>query len=365
MSVFTAIVILGVLMIVGGISLMATPLISFMSAGYYIIILFFVSGVFGLVRGIFEKRYDKDFFFSILSVVLGLVGLLVPGAAGMGNYVLLYMAAAWFFIHGILTIVTAIRNRNEGAGGGATVLSVVLGALELILAVYSVAHPAVLAVGLGLLIGFYFIESGVNTISTGMLVCKGGNSLTVLFTVAGILTILGGIAMVATPLVTFLGAGGCIIMIFFINGIFGLIRAVVARRLDKSFFLALLSLLLGIVGLAVPGLAALNNFILLYMAAAWFVFRGILSILDAIEDRRAGGGVVAMVIGIVLGALEIVMGIYSAVHPAALAVSLGILISFYFIESGVRMIFVGSDVSRATALIRAQQSADARAAMRK
>lgn len=365
MSVFTAIVVLGVLMIIGGISLMATPLISFMSAGYYIIILFFVSGIFGLARGIYEKRYDRDFFFSILSMVLGLVGLLVPGAAAMSNYVLLYMAAAWFFIHGILTIAAAIRNRNEGAGTGATVLSVALGVLELIIGVYSVAHPATLAVGLGLLIGFYFIESGVNAINTGMAVCRGGNSLTVLFTVMGVLTIIGGIAMLTTPLVTFLGAGGCIIMLFFINGVFGVIRAIAEWRLDKSFLLALLSLILGIVGLAVPGLAELNNSILLYMAAAWFIFRGILSIVNAIEDRREGGGVVAMVLGILLGALEIIMGVYSVIHPAALAVSLGILISFYFIESGVRMIFIASGFSRATALVRAQQSADARATMRK
>lgn len=365
MSVFTAIVILGVLMIVGGISLMATPLISFISAGYYIIILFFVSGIFGLVRGFFEKRYDKDFFFSIFSVILGLVGLLVPGAADMSNYVLLYMAAAWFFIHGLLTIIAAIKNKNEGAGVGATVLGVVLGVLELLLGVYSVAHPATLAVGLGLLIGLYFVESGVNAISTGLAVCKGGNSLTVLFVVMGILTIIGGIAMLATPLVTFLGAGGCIILLFFTYGVFGVIRAIVEGRFDKSFLLALLGLLLGIVGLAVPGMAELNNFILLYMAAAWFIFRGVVSVIDAIEDRREGGGFLAMVIGIVLGVLEVILGVYSVIHPAALAVSLGILISFYFIESGLRMILMGSEFSRATALNRAIQSERARAAARR
>lgn len=37
MSTFTLIVIMGVLMIIGGISLLATPLMNFVSAGYFII----------------------------------------------------------------------------------------------------------------------------------------------------------------------------------------------------------------------------------------------------------------------------------------------------------------------------------------
>ena len=40
MSTFTYIVIMSVLMILGGIALMTTPLITFMSAGYFIIIMF-------------------------------------------------------------------------------------------------------------------------------------------------------------------------------------------------------------------------------------------------------------------------------------------------------------------------------------
>ena len=70
MSKFSLVVILGVLMILGGLSLMATPLITFVSAGYFIIFLFFVWGIYGIFRGISEKRYNKDFFFSILSLIL-------------------------------------------------------------------------------------------------------------------------------------------------------------------------------------------------------------------------------------------------------------------------------------------------------
>ena len=116
--------------------------------------------------------------------------------------------------------------------------------------------------------------------------------------------------------------------------------------------LSILSLILGIIGLVVPGAAAMNNSILLYLAACWFIVRGVLSIIAALKARREGDSTGIMILRIVLGALEIIMGIYSLAHPAVLAISLGILISFYFIESGVSMIFLGSEYSRAVAYSR-------------
>jgi uncharacterized membrane protein HdeD (DUF308 family) len=346
MTAFTLIVIMGTLMILGGISMLATPLLNFISAGYLIIILFFVWGIFGIVRGISEKCFDKKFFFAILSLILGIVGLFVPGAALMNNFVILYLAAGWFIVHGVLSIIDAIAAKKDGGDTGTMILGIVLGILEIIMGIYSFAHPAILAVSLGLLIGFYFIESGVNAIIIGKATCQGGNSTTILFTVMGILTIIGGISMLATPLLTYLGVGPCIIMLFFINGIVGIVHGIFEKRFDKHFFLAILSLILGIIGVTVPGIAAMNNSILLYMAAGWFILHGVLTIINSIASRSEGG---IKILNIVLGVLEIILGVYSIAHPAVMAVSLGILISFYFIESGINMILIGSGYSMALA----------------
>ena len=162
------IVIFGVLLIIAGVALMATPRMTFMSAGYFIIILFFLWGIYGLVRGIREKRYGVEFFFAILSLILGIVGLVMPNAAAMTNdYILLYLAAGWFIVHGILSIVTAIQSKKEDADTSTVVLCVVLGVLELIIGIYSFVHPAMMAVALGILIGIYFIEAGINVIVIG------------------------------------------------------------------------------------------------------------------------------------------------------------------------------------------------------
>ena len=267
----------------------------------------------------------------------------------MTNFAILYMAAAFFFIHGILTILAAISRWREDGETGMLVLSIILGVLELILGCYSVAHPIVLALALGTLVGFYFIETGVSVIITGSAVCRGSNNLTILFVAMGVLTIFGGIAMLATPLITFLGFGYSIVILFFINGVLGIIWAVSEKRYDKDFFFAIFSLILGIIGCRTPSIFNMNSAILIYMAAAWFFIHGVLSIITVLKKRKEGAGLIVTVIGILLGVLELILGCYSVTHPSVPAAVMGTLIGLYFIESGASMIFIGAGISRAVA----------------
>ena len=306
MSTFTVIVILGFLMIIGGVSMAATPLITFMSAGCFIIVLFFLAGITGIIRAVQEKRYDKEFVFAILSLIMGIAGFVIPGAANMTNFVLLYMAAAWLFIHGILSIIAAIGNKKEN-GTFLMIIGVLLGVLELGLCVYSVAHPAVLAVNLGILIGLYYIEHGISTIIIGSAVCKGGNNLTVIFTIIGILTVIGGISMIATPLATFFSIGYAIVLLFFLNGVLGIIRAVNEKCYDRRFFFAILSTIFGIIGFAVPGVVNMNSYIILYIAAVWLFIHGVLTIISAVDSKNKGAGKAVVVTGVILGVLELIM----------------------------------------------------------
>ena len=357
MATFTLNVILGVLMIIGGFSLISTPLITFMSTGYFIIILFFIWGLYGIFQGISEKRYDKHFFISILSLILGIIGLTVPGIVEMNNSILLYMAAGWLLIRGVLSIIDAISSRKECGDAFTWVFGILLGVIELILAIISILNPALLAINLGLLIGFYYIESGFDRIADAKKKYSGGNSTSVLFIAMGVLTVLGGISMISTPLLTYLGTGPCIIMLFFIVGILGIIRAIMERSYKKEFFLSILCLILGIIGLTVPGIAEMNNSILLYMAAGWFLVHGVMSIIDAIASRKECGDTLTWVISILLGVIELVLAIISILNPTLLAINLGLLIDFYFIESGINMILVGAGLSASVAVIKAQQKA--------
>ena len=351
MSKFSLVVILGVLMILGGLSLIATPLITFVSAGYFIIFLFFVWGIYGIFRGISEKRYNKDFFFSILSLIMGIIGLAVPDAAALANnLVLLQLAAGWFIVHGVLSIIDAVTDK-ESNSAGLKILGIIFGVLEVIIGIYSFAHPGNFAVYLGFLIGLYFVETGVSKIATGAVTCKGGNSMTILFTDMGILSIIAGFSMLATPLLTFISLGHCIIMLFFINGVLGVVRGFIERNYGRAFWFSILSLILGIIGLTVPGMAAVNNSILLYLAAGWFILHAVLTVITAVQNKEETG-TGFMIFGIILGVLEFIMGIYSIAHPAVLALSVGLLAGFYFVESGVHQIFLGSAYAKAVAAVR-------------
>ena len=64
----------------------------------------------------------------------------------MNNFLLRYMISAWLFIHGILSITTAVANRKQDGGGFMVAAGILLGVLELVLGIYSVVHPAVIAI---------------------------------------------------------------------------------------------------------------------------------------------------------------------------------------------------------------------------
>jgi len=159
-------IIIGILMIIFGISCMFTPLITFMAAGYFIVILIAVYGVMGLITSISRKRFGTTFAFSIVSLIFAIVILFFPNMMVLSDGILIYLVAAWFVIQGIVSIYTSVAITRR-LGSGVWVLQLIIGILGVILGCYSFFHPAILAVSIGILIGFYFIETGITTIVLG------------------------------------------------------------------------------------------------------------------------------------------------------------------------------------------------------
>ena len=156
-------IILGILLVAGGFSCMFTPLLTFMNTGYYVVILIFVFSVFGIIKAIVEKRFGVNFVFSILSVLLGIVMLVYPDSLLFAEGVMLIMTAIWFVMMGIVTIINSI-SMKKATGSGIWILSLIFGILDILVGCYSFFHPMVLAVSLGILIGIYFIETGLTLI---------------------------------------------------------------------------------------------------------------------------------------------------------------------------------------------------------
>ena len=62
MKIFT--IILGVIMAICGISCICTPVITFMEAGYFLVVLLLIYGIAAVVRAIMDKEYGLPFLFG-------------------------------------------------------------------------------------------------------------------------------------------------------------------------------------------------------------------------------------------------------------------------------------------------------------
>lgn len=152
-------VILGVLMVCCGFACMFSPLITFMQAGYFIVILVAVYGVIGIVRSIAEKHFGVGFVFSIISAIFAIVVLFFPKLMMLTDGVMIYLTAAWFVLQGIVAIFTAIEAKRA-TGSKLWIPHLILGIIAVLLGCYSFFHPALVVVTIAFLIGFYFIEIG-------------------------------------------------------------------------------------------------------------------------------------------------------------------------------------------------------------
>ena len=145
-------IILGVLMVMCGFSCMFTPLLTYINTEYIIAILVMVFGIFGIIKGISAKRFGPGFVFSIISAIFGILVVCLPN-----------MLAAWIVLEGIVTIITSVAV-SRLAGGGMWILQLIIGILAVIIGGYTFVHPLVLVVSIGILIGIFFVETGITMI---------------------------------------------------------------------------------------------------------------------------------------------------------------------------------------------------------
>ncbi len=162
-------IILGILMIAGGFSCMFTPLLTFMNAGYFIVIMVTVYGILGIIRAIRFKRFGVSFVFSILSVILGIAMMIFPASLLLAENMMLIITAVWFVLMGIVTIVNSVTITRK-TGSKIWILQLIFGILAVLIGGYSFFQPMVLAVSLGILIGVFFIETGFTLMFTGIVV---------------------------------------------------------------------------------------------------------------------------------------------------------------------------------------------------
>jgi uncharacterized membrane protein HdeD (DUF308 family) len=147
----------------------------------------------------------------------------------------------------------------------------------------------------------------------------------------GIIAVLFGIIAFALP-------GLTLITLVLLYGVYALVDGVIALFVGASsrawslLLAGIIGVLVGIYTFFYPGITAV---VLLYLIAAWAVFRGVLEIVTAMRLRREISYEWALVLG---GILSIIFGLILFANPAAGALAMVWLIGAYAIVFGLTMI---------------------------
>jgi uncharacterized membrane protein HdeD (DUF308 family) len=157
-----------------------------------------------------------------------------------------------------------------------------------------------------------------------------------LFLVRGLLALAVGLIALFDPGATLAALILLLGAYFIVDGVFALIKAFGVMRSDRSWWLLLLSgvvsIIAGFVVFAWPGLTALT---LGYLVGFWAIVTGIFEIMVAISLRRVIRGEWLYVL---FGAISIVFGIYVAFVPGLGLVYLTLMVAIYGFVAGFSLI---------------------------
>ena len=158
-------IIVGIILVIGGISCFASPAATFFSIGFLVGILLLISGI-NQITSFFPRSSGSsvwELIGGILTVVVSVLLIISVPAQIITDVALIYIFAAWILISGIIRIFTTAKFKPPYWG-----LGVAVGILSIILGVYSFLHPIITAFALGILIGLWVVTYGFSIIMLGI-----------------------------------------------------------------------------------------------------------------------------------------------------------------------------------------------------
>lgn len=165
-------IILSVLMIMGGISCIVTPIAAFTTLGWLAGISILMVGISAVVR--YAAGHEERNIWNLLG---GICEFLFGGFLIANNYaqiatsfVLAYVASFFLLIYGIFKIIASLKLKKINQElpdemRSATWLAVMIaGALSALTGIVCIVQPIVSAISIGWLMGFYVLVSGAETL---------------------------------------------------------------------------------------------------------------------------------------------------------------------------------------------------------
>lgn len=160
-------IILGVLLAICGVVCLTSPEATFIETGYVVAIMLLVYGVIGVIAVIARRVRPSFLWACIPAIIIGVISLFFPSDKMNIHIVLVYLLAVWFVLQGISSMYISVRVRYFDHSW---FLGLILGILSICLGVYTALHPTLGAFTIGVLVGIYLIEAGMDLIVIGAMI---------------------------------------------------------------------------------------------------------------------------------------------------------------------------------------------------
>ena len=167
-------IVIGVLLILGGISCMLTPTVTYLTLAWVAGFSMIVDAI-GNIATWFAKKKDRmadgwDLAGAIASLIFGVILVSSAAAQVLTAVIMVNIVAVWIIVKGIIRIVAAIRLRQLRKALDAQVLGrnwgkiLAMGILMTICGILCLIDSGILMVVIGIAVGIAIISSGVNLI---------------------------------------------------------------------------------------------------------------------------------------------------------------------------------------------------------
>ena len=173
------VIILGVLMFIGGVYCVITPIATYAVLAWLIGLAMLVEGIGSVVtwNDLRSRGFADGWTLAgaIVSIILGVILLVSYAAQWAVDVFIAYMIAAWLVIGGIMRIVAALKLRKVKNDPGYRSLDMnwgvllVLGILVTILGILCLFNPLSVMVGVGFMLGVSIICVGIDLFAHGIL----------------------------------------------------------------------------------------------------------------------------------------------------------------------------------------------------
>ncbi len=162
-------IILGILLIIGGIWCMITPLSTDMALVWVFGVFMFVQAC-GELSTYSERKaagYADGFSLamSIISLIFGLILIFSWRMDIAAAEVLLFFVFFWLIVGGVMTIVGAVQ--AKGVLGISPVWGVIMGIIMILAGFFGVVHPVIGAISIGIIAGIDIVVAGIQLIVRG------------------------------------------------------------------------------------------------------------------------------------------------------------------------------------------------------